>query len=83
MSELTITGRQVAGALWRLDRVWLAFGLLFLGLGLGLPEQALESARFTVEAFLWILPFLIFSVVLAAWLISARDGCSAARRTTR
>ena len=71
MSDLALTGRHAVDALRRLDRVWLAFGLLFLGLGLGLPEQALESARFAVEAFLWILPFLILSVVLAAWLKAA------------
>ncbi|MEE8188383.1 MAG: permease [Kiloniellales bacterium] len=71
MSDLAVTGRQAMGALARLDRVWLAFGLLFLVLGLTMPAQALESARFTGAAFLWILPFLILSVVLAAWFKAA------------
>ena len=71
MSDLALTGRHAVDALRRLDRVWLAFGLLFLGLGLGAPAQAVASAKFTIETFLWILPFLILSVVLAAWLKAA------------
>jgi uncharacterized membrane protein YraQ (UPF0718 family) len=68
MSDLALT---MQGAVRRLDRVWLAIGLLFLGLALFLPGQALESARFTLDAFVWILPFLLASVLLAAWLKAA------------
>ena len=55
----------------RLDRVWLAFGLLFAALLVVSPPQAWESARFTADAFIWILPFLLLSVLLAAWIKAA------------
>ncbi len=59
----------------RIDRVWLAFVLLFAGLALLVPQQAIESARFTADSFLWIAPFLLLSVLLAAWLKAAgADG---------
>ena len=54
-----------------LDGVWLAIVLLFVGLALIVPSQALESLRFTTDAFLWIGPFLLLSVLLAAWLKAA------------
>ncbi|MFQ5775427.1 MAG: permease [Kiloniellaceae bacterium] len=71
MSALAASVHVATGALRRLDRVWLALGLLFLALGLVLPGQALDSAAFTLEAFLAISPFLIASVLLAAWLKAA------------
>ena len=64
-------GAVLLGRLRRLDRVWLALAGLFAGLGLAVPDQAAASLRFTVDAFLWILPFLVLSVVLAAWLKAA------------
>ena len=71
MSDLSITVQGAAGALRRMDRVWLALGLLFLGLAVGLPQQALDSAAFTLDAFLYIAPFLAASVLAAAWLKAA------------
>ena len=68
MTDFALT---MGGAVRRLDRVWLAIGLLFLSLTLLLPGQALASARFTLDAFVWILPFLFASVLLAAWLKAA------------
>ena len=53
------------------DRVWLAILVLFAGLVVFVPGQALESLRFTADAFLWIAPFLLLSVLLAAWLKAA------------
>jgi hypothetical protein len=44
---------------------------VFLVLLAFLPEQALASARFTLDAIIWILPFLLASVLLAAWLKAA------------
>lgn len=55
----------------RIDRVWLVFLLLFAALAIFVPAQAWVSARFTADAFLWILPFLLLSVLLAAWLKAA------------
>ena len=59
------------GRVWRLDRVWLTFFLLFAALAVALPAQALESVSFVIDAFLWIAPFLLLSVLLAAWLKAA------------
>jgi len=55
----------------RLDRVWLALVALFAVLALADPGQAGESLWFMTDAFLWIAPFLLLSVVLAAWLKAA------------
>ena len=62
-------------ALGRIDRVWLVLVLLFAGLAAVVPQQAVASARFTADSFLWIAPFLLLSVLLAAWLKAAgADG---------
>ncbi len=55
----------------RVDRVWLALALLFAGLAIVVPPQAVASVEFTLDAFLWLLPFLLLSVALAAWLKAA------------
>ena len=68
MTALDIAFQQAGSRLRRVDRVWLALGLLFAALALITPPQALESARFTLDAFLWILPFMVVSVALAAGL---------------
>jgi uncharacterized membrane protein YraQ (UPF0718 family) len=84
MTALDIAFQEVGGRLRRLDRVWLAFALLFTVLAVAVPGQALDSAVFTLESFLWILPFLLISVLLAAWLKAAGAdkmiGAAAARR---
>jgi len=71
MSDASLTTRRMGAVLRRIDRVWLALALLFLALALGMPTQAVASARFTLDSFLGILPFLAASVVLAAWLKAA------------
>jgi len=53
------------------DRVWLAIAGLFLLLLLVDSGQAVDSAVFTLRAFAGILPFLVASVGLAAWLKAA------------
>ena len=71
-------GSRLLAGLRSLDRVWLAILLLFAGLALLAPAQARESLGFTADAFLWISPFLVLSVVLAAWLKAAgADGLMA------
>ncbi len=62
---------QLRPLLAPLDGVWLATGAIFLGLALFAPAQLGPSAAFTLDAFLWILPFLIVSVLMAAWLKAA------------
>ena len=68
MTDLALT---MQGAVRRVDRVWLAIAVVFLILLAFQPEQALASASFTLDAFTWILPFLLVSVLLAAWLKAA------------
>lgn len=55
----------------RLDRVWLALAMLLAVLALVDPAQARASLWFMAESFLWIAPFLLLSVLLAAWLKAA------------
>ncbi|MEO3431475.1 permease [Pelagibius sp. CAU 1746] len=75
MTDLTTAAIQAGGLLRSLDRVWLSLGLLFAGLALVVPAQAGDSLVFTLDAFLRLLPFLLLSVLLAAWLKAAgADG---------
>ncbi len=71
MTAITMAAHGLAEAARRLDRVWLALAILFVALAVALPEQAMETASFTTGAFFWILPFLLLSVALAAWLKAA------------
>jgi uncharacterized membrane protein YraQ (UPF0718 family) len=68
MTDLALT---MQGAVRRIDRVWLAIAAVFLILLAFQPDQALASAGFALDAFTWILPFLLASVLLAAWLKAA------------
>ena len=68
MTDLVLT---MHSAVRRIDRVWLAIAAVFLVLLAFLPEQAQASAGFVLDAFAWILPFLLASVLLAAWLKAA------------
>ncbi len=68
MTDFALT---MQGAVRRVDRVWLAIAAVFLVLLGLLPGQARDSALFVVDAFTWILPFLLASVLLAAWLKAA------------
>lgn len=71
MTDLTHAATSAGSFLRSIDRVWLTLGLLFAGLALVVPGQVADSAVFTLEAFLSLLPFLLLSVVLAAWLKAA------------
>lgn len=65
----------IAARSLRPDRVWLALAVLFAGLAVAAPGQAVQSLRFTAGSFLWIAPFLLLSVTLAGWLKAAgADG---------
>ena len=68
MTAFSYAARGLGDVLRRLDRVWATTALLFLGLVIAVPSQAGASFVFTLESFLWILPFLLISVLLAAWL---------------
>jgi len=75
---MTFLNEAASGAglyLRKVDRVWLTLGLFFAVLATALPAQAVDSLAFTLDAFLWLLPFLLLSVLLAAWLKAAgADG---------
>jgi len=83
MTDLTTAATSAGSFLRSLDRVWLAIGLLFAGLALLVPGQAVDSLVFTLDAFLWLLPFLLLSVVLAAWLKAAGADGLVARMVNR
>ena len=71
MTARTISLHRWTAVLRRGDRVLLALAALFGLLAVIVPDQAIASARFTLEAFLWIAPFLLLSVGLAGWLKAA------------
>ena len=75
MTAFAHAARGLGEVFRRIDRVWLTIALLFLGLVLAQPEQAGRSFVFTAESALWISPFLLISVLLAAGLKAAgADG---------
>jgi len=71
MADLSLNLLSATKSLRRLDRVWLTLAALFLVLVAVSPSQAWDSAGFMFDAFTWILPFLLMSVFLAAWLKAA------------
>ncbi|MEQ8356079.1 MAG: permease [Kiloniellaceae bacterium] len=71
MTFLTDAATGAGGYLRSVDRVWLTLGLFFAALAIALPGQAADSLAFTLDAFLRLLPFLLLSVLLAAWLKAA------------
>ena len=83
MTTMVLAAQDLLGALRRMDRVWLALILLFLGLAVFVPAQARDSASFTLGAFIWILPFLLLSVLLAGWLKAAGADGLIAKATAR
>jgi len=71
VSALVVGLKGAAATVRGLDRPWLVLAILFAVLAASEPKQALESARFTADAFLGIAPFLAVSVALAAGLKAA------------
>ena len=71
MTDLSISITGAKRALRRFDRVWLVLALVFAALLAVSPRQAWDSAVFTFDSFTWIAPFLLVSVLLAAWLKAA------------
>ncbi|WP_026758114.1 permease [Sediminimonas qiaohouensis] len=70
MSDTNLTPTAAAGfarSLWRDHRVWLASGLILAGVGVVDPGQARDSVAFTATALLNTAPFLLLSILVAAW----------------
>ncbi len=59
--------RRVAADVWRRQRVWLVSAMILGLLALLDPGQARASVAFAVHALAGTAPFLILSIVLAAW----------------
>lgn len=53
--------------IWQHQRVWLASAIILLVVALTSPQQAAESAIFTVSALWRTAPFLLLSIGVAAW----------------
>lgn len=51
----------------RIDRVWIITALIFAAIALLVPEQVGKSASFTFDSLLTVGPFIILSVVVAAF----------------
>ncbi|MFQ5974392.1 MAG: permease [Alphaproteobacteria bacterium] len=66
MSTVTLAIQQLGGTFRRFDRVVLATGAIFVLLTLAVPIQAVESVRFTLDSLLFIAPFFVLSVLIAA-----------------
>ena len=67
-----MTSLELAQSPWRrrfaaVDRVWLAFGLLFLALAAASPDQAWESGVFVVDAVMATGAYLLLAVLIAAY----------------
>lgn len=58
---------QGLSRIWQQYRVWLASAMILATLGIFDPEQALESVLFAGNALLDTAPFLVLSIVIAAW----------------
>ena len=75
MTTLALRSLRWTGTAAKRESVWLTLIALLLGLAVFLPAQFPETLRFTVDAFVWILPFLLLSTLTAAWLKAAgADG---------
>ena len=77
MTELVLYAREriftPGWNLWRKEPVWIVFAGILLTVFLLNPSQGVDSTTFVVGNFLDIVPFLLFSVLIAAY-ISATDA---------
>ena len=77
MTELVLYAREriftPGWNLWRKEPVWIVFAGILLVVFLLNPSQGIDSTTFVVGNFLDIVPFLLFSVLIAAY-ISATDA---------
>lgn len=82
MTLLSLPRPRLAG-LRRVDPVLATVTLFFLVLAVFWPDQALDSLAFVADSFLWLLPFLAVSVLLAGWLRAAGADRAIAAITDR
>ncbi len=63
-AELTQRSRDF---IFSIERAWLIFAVIFLGLALFVPSQAIASAKTVVESLLQIAPYLVLAILAAAY----------------
>ena len=77
MTEFVLYARRRIFApgfhLWRRQPVWLAFGAILLATFLASPPQGAASSAFVAQSLLETAPFLLFAVLIAAY-INATDA---------
>jgi hypothetical protein len=61
------SGARIFSRVTRLDFAWVAVSTIFATLLLAAPDQAADSAAFTVRSLWKVLPFLLLSVAIAAY----------------
>ena len=65
----------------QLDKVFISIILIFLALAILVPPQVADSLGFTVKNLIQVSPFLLLSIVIAAYAqASGADNLIAARR---
>ncbi|MBO6676276.1 MAG: permease [Rhizobiales bacterium] len=71
MTDLVLNVRsataELAQRLWAKEKVWLVSAGLLMALLVVLPEQGVESARFTLQNLVDVAPFLVLSIAIAAY----------------
>ncbi len=71
MTDLVLNVRSatadLAQRLWTKEKVWLFSAGLLAALLIILPEQGVESARFTLQNLVDVAPFLLLSITIAAY----------------
>ncbi len=66
MSAINLALHALAAPARRLDRVFAAMLLILAALAAAVPAQALSSLGFVAQSLLWISPFLLLSMAVAA-----------------
>ena len=74
MTTLALGFDAVTRAVWRVDRVVVAVLLIVAGLAVMNPPQAVATVRFAADSMLTIAPFMLLSVLVAAYAKAAGVG---------
>jgi uncharacterized membrane protein YraQ (UPF0718 family) len=68
MTDIPLSATSGAlSRIWKTQRVWIASALILAVTALFSPEQAAESASFATAALWHTAPFLVLSILIAAW----------------
>ncbi len=67
MTDIALTLRRFAKTGRSLDRVWVTIAAILLALAIIVPAQLPGSLVFTGQQLVSVAPFLLLSVMIAAW----------------